>query len=299
MDLQELESRELTPTTVVIRDALVVRDRYRTQAVDYRSLITVGDVFRTNEGRLPCRRGRRVNLSWRVQDGGKVKNAYMLCQGWQCPRCAPVQLEKRLLQIVRAWESELDRMERVVLGATGWPTTRRARRIKEAYPKRFLRVLLATGEHVIYTPGPVEGSTRLNVDELGRAITEDMFKASIAGDRRFTWPARTAKGGSAIEKPDEEEAEREKARRVCLPKGVHPEDVNKRVEEEVGRKLEWEKQGQGAVNFKSWVTKELGSDVVDRLRENVFEPLGERRAQERQEAREVDKWMKAWSERTA
>jgi hypothetical protein len=297
VDLQEVEAQELTPAKLVLRDAIEVLDEHRLRATNLMYISTVGDVIRTTDNRQPCRLGKRQSLSWRGSEGGRegrIRNAYRLCGGAKCPRCAPGYLFKMVRRAVAAWGDDLDQVHRVVFNGHEWVNGRSARRVKEDFRFRMLRVKhAATGDQVVYVPGPVEGSVELNVDELGRAITEDLLLAPVTG-RRYAVPSRTADG----EKVDVDGVveEKEKPRVVNLPKRVDPEDVNELVNQALGRELAWEKKGGGGTNFKSYEAGELWPTEIDLVRETVTDPLGEEAELEKEEKKQARELAKQFAD---
>jgi hypothetical protein len=239
----------------------------------------------------PCRMGKRASLTWR--ENPRISNRYLYCWGFKCPRCAPDQVVQHVGQTLRAWEGELEQVHRLELGEREWETSKRAKRIRGEYARRYVRIRQAAGGYVVFVPGPAEGGEPVPVEELGRALVEVVLGAPAAG-RRFTWATRTREGEKALLPREEEREEREKAKRVNLPKDVSPEDANALYEEALDRPLGWVETGPGQARecWQKWDAEDLSREEIDYVRETVQEPLGERERQERED-------LKRWAELAA
>jgi hypothetical protein len=143
-----------------LRDALNVLKEQRALATeDAPPARTVGDVVRTAEQRGPCRIGQRQHVTWRRE--GRISNRYQNCGGFKCPRCVLWALEKGkrgrsggLERLFAAWADNVESIHRTVMLAEEWDgKSVRMREIQKLYAKRYLRVRLATGDMVVFTPG--------------------------------------------------------------------------------------------------------------------------------------------------
>jgi hypothetical protein len=264
------------PAEDVLRDALEVISREAAVSGGY-ARRTLRDVLH-GEVSGPCRVGKRVTLTYR--ENPQITNAYFHCWGFKCPRCCPGAITTHLQRTLAAWNGpgELENVHVVVLDEGEWGKrgTRRVKAIRKIYTRRLLRVICEAGGDIIFTPGPVEGGSLVPVGELGRVLAEAILEAPATGSRA-RWPTKTADGEKAMQpRPEnDDEAPREKPRRVDLPREVTPEEANDLYDEALGRPLDWHetKPGESKRSWRKWDARDVTSDEIDFVRERVQDPL--------------------------
>jgi hypothetical protein len=243
----------------------IVRE-YMEDASDHWLRVTIRDVIRTvHTG--PCHYGKRQSLTWREE--GRVRNLYRFCHGLKCPRCAPTVLDKVLKRTFNSWDGVAG-VYRSDFDAAEWtPNGRRARRLRAAYPKAYLSVLLTGGETVVFTPGPFEDSE--HVQDVGTTIIEALLQAPADPGRRRRYTAPKAPPPPLDSEPADDGIAPEKPVTVNLPAGVRPEDLRQRFEAAISRALEWRAEGGGS-SWRRWTAEGLSASEIDRVRE-VLQPF--------------------------
>lgn len=233
----------------------------------------------------PCRLGKRQSLSWRGPSGrreGKVRNAYRNCGGAKCPRCAPGYLAKLLDRTLAAWGGDAAEIHRLVVSEDEWRRkSPRVRELQRLYPKRWLRVVRLDGDYAVFTPGPAPNAEPVPVEELGRALVDALLDAPREGRQR--WRVPTAPKDPDADAEGDDVVESERWRVVNLPQGITPQLLNARIELLLGRQLDWEEKRATLAYWKAWEAGELWAEEVDRIREELTEPLGEEWEAEREE----------------